>query len=71
LSHKFFETIPPPATSSIEKEKSMSGLIVAHRHRDNNLFRKKGGRVRGSGKKRLDLFFIEPQTRGVGLAVPV
>jgi hypothetical protein len=30
LSHKFFGTIPPPTTSSVDKEKSMSGLIVAH-----------------------------------------
>jgi hypothetical protein len=37
LSHKFFGTIPPPTTSSIEKEKSMSGLIVAQGWRDHNL----------------------------------
>jgi hypothetical protein len=43
--------------SSIEKEKSMSGLIVAHRHRDNNLFRKKVGRVSGIGKEGDGSFF--------------
>jgi hypothetical protein len=37
LSHKFFGTIPPPTTSSIEKEKSMSALIVAQGRRDHNL----------------------------------
>ena len=50
LSHKFFGTIPPPAMSSIEKEKSMSALIVAQGRREYNLL-KTGDRVSGIGHR--------------------
>jgi hypothetical protein len=36
LSHKFFGMIPPPTTSSVEKEKSMSALMVAQGRGDHN-----------------------------------